>query len=84
MKKQHNWYYIFLFLIFVATIIVISLLNYNKTLQIAVLILTSLFYVILGIIHHAIHHTITVKIVIEYIAIAVLGISIILFVLQGM
>ncbi|HSW88029.1 MAG TPA: hypothetical protein VLG12_02600 [Candidatus Saccharimonadales bacterium] len=84
MKKQHNWYYIFLFLIFVAAIIVISLFNYNKTLQIAVLILISLFYVILGIMHHLIHHTITTKIVIEYIAIAVLGISILLFVLQGM
>lgn len=83
MKKQHNWYYLFLFLIFVAAVIVISIFNYNKSLQIAILLFVSICYVILGIVHHVTHHTITTRIVIEYIAIAVLGMSVILFVLQG-
>lgn len=83
MKKQHNWYYLFLFLILVAAVSVISVFAYNKSLQIAILLFVSICYVALGIIHHVIHHTITTKIVIEYIAIAVLGMSVILFVLQG-
>lgn len=83
MKKQHNWYYLFLFLILVAAVSVISVFAYNKSLQIAILLFVSICYVVLGIIHHVIHHTITTKIVIEYIAIAVLGMSVILFVLQG-
>ena len=83
MKKQHNWYYLFLFLIFVAAVSVISIFNYNKGLQVAILLFVSICYAVLGIIHHVTHHTITTKIVIEYIAIAVLGISVTLFVLQG-
>lgn len=83
MKKHHHWYYFFLFLIFLAAILVMSLFNYNKSVQIAILLFISICYVVLGVIHHTIHHTITIRIMIEYIAIAVLGISIILFVLQG-
>lgn len=84
MKKHHHWYYIFLLIIFAAAIIVISAFRADKTMQAAILVLISICYVILGIIHHVVHHTITTRIVIEYIAIAVLGTSVILFVLQGM
>jgi len=82
--KKHHWYYIFVLIIFLAGIFAIFSLNYSKTLQIAIFVLLAMFYVMLGIIHHSLHHTITAKIVIEYIAIATLGISIVVFVLQGM
>ncbi len=80
---KHHWYYLFLFLIFVVGIIAIRLVGYSKSLQIAILMLLAFFYITLGILHHATTHTITAKIVIEYIAIATLGIAILVFVLQG-
>lgn len=82
--KFHNWYYFFLFLIFLAGSIAISILRYNKLFQIGILVILAAGYVVLGIIHHSTHHTITAKIVIEYLAIATLGISVTIFVLQGM
>ncbi len=81
--KSHHFYYLFLFFIFLAGIIVISVLQFSKQLQIAILMMLAIFYVILGVVHHKIHHILTPKIVIEYIAIATLGIALILFVLQG-
>jgi hypothetical protein len=81
--KHHSWYYLFQFIIFTSGIFVIAFLHFSKPLQIAIFIMLAMFYVILGILHHAGNHTITAKIVIEYIAIATVAISLLVFVLQG-
>jgi len=83
MRKHHAWYYVSLLTIFLLGLFVLFVVGYSKQLQMAVLVMLSFFYVILGIIHHKMHHTINAMIVIEYIVIATLGISAMLFVLQA-
>jgi intracellular septation protein A len=52
-------------------------------LQGVIVLLTVVFYVTLGIIHHLINHELTVKIMVEYILIGTLGISILFFAVFG-
>jgi hypothetical protein len=54
---------------------------YDKALQMAVLVLLSLFYVIWGLLHHFMYHDVHIKVVLEYILIGALGISIAFFIL---
>lgn len=51
----------------------------QKTLQLSFIVLTAFLYVVWGVSHHIIHHSFSIKIMLEYIAIAVLGLSLILF-----
>lgn len=47
--------------------------SYDKTFQIAVVIAASVAYVTWGLIHHHLHDEIYAQVILEYIAIAVLG-----------
>lgn len=51
-------------------------------LQIAMTILTAIIYVVWGVFHHFVHHSFSIRIMLEYLAIAILGISLMFFVLQ--
>lgn len=64
-------------------IFVVSQLSFDKQLQGIMVVLTCLFYVGWGIIHHAVHHDLSARIVVEYILIGSLGMSITLFLLRG-
>lgn len=52
-------------------------LRYDKSLQMAVSIATGSAYVAWGIIHHHIHRDLHISVVVEYLAIAILGLVII-------
>ena len=82
-KKVHDHigYYISLVLILAFGFLLTSLASPNKQLQMAVIILTTFFYVAWGIVHHLINHDLTTKIVVEYVLIGSLGLTIILFIL---
>ena len=56
--------------------------NSNKTFQIGVVIATTFFYVLWGIMHHLLNHDLSAKIVIEYILIGAFGLTIIFFLLS--
>ena len=61
------------------------LLAYNSTdrvFQIGVVVATTFFYVLWGILHHLTNHDLHARIVIEYILIGSLGLSIIFFLLS--
>lgn len=79
---RHKWYYASL-----ATIITLGLfLSYqtsSKELQVAVVVLLSVFYVFYGIFHHFLEHDISQKIVIEYVLMGTLGLAIVFFLLKG-
>jgi len=80
MKMKHHFFYFFsLAFIILTGFLTSAYLTGQKTLQIGILIVTAFFYVVWGIAHHLIHHSFSIKIMLEYIAIAVLGISLILF-----
>ncbi len=61
-----------------------SIVSYpNINLVFSVLVLTVVFYVMWGIIHHKINHDLNNKLIVEYLLIGLLGISIIFFVIVG-
>lgn len=78
--RKHFLYYFSLLLILIIGFSTAFYLSGQKTLQMAIIVLTAFFYVVWGVVHHMLHHSFSVKIMLEYIAIAVLGISLVLFV----
>ncbi len=85
MKKRvisHVGYYVSLIAILLFGFILASLSS-DKHLQMVIVILTALFYVIWGILHHLINHDLTAKIVVEYILIGSLGLAAVFFLLKG-
>lgn len=80
--KNHLGYYLSLFLILFAGFL-IAFNSSDKQFQLEVSIMTAFFYAFWGILHHGLNHELTPKIVVEYILMASLGISMILFFLKG-
>ncbi|OGH24381.1 MAG: hypothetical protein A3B47_01285 [Candidatus Levybacteria bacterium RIFCSPLOWO2_01_FULL_39_24] len=54
----------------------------DRSFQIGVIVATTFFYVLWGILHHLINHDLHTKIVIEYILIGTFGLTIIFFLLS--
>lgn len=77
---KHLVYYLSLAAILIAGVLVAGYLHGQKQMQIAIVVLIAVFYVVWGIVHHIAEHSFSIKIVLEYIAIAVLGVSLVLFV----
>lgn len=81
--KKHLGYYVSFFIILFAGIFLVYQQQGDKQLQLDFVILLSFAYVVWGILHHAIHHSLGLRIVIEYIVIALLGIAVVFFILNG-
>ena len=77
--KKHFWYYLSLTIILTLGLVLIVLTAYDKQLQMMVIVMTTIIYVAWSLLHHYLHHSLTVKIVIEYILIASLGLTLSLF-----
>jgi hypothetical protein len=79
--SEHTVYYVVL-----ATILSLGfLLEYSSSdrgFQIGVIVATTFFYVLWGIIHHLMNHDLHMKIVLEYILIGAFGLTIIYFILS--
>jgi len=79
--SEHSIYYASL----IAILSLSFLLAYSssdRSFQIGVIIVTTFFYVLWGIMHHLINHDLHMKIVVEYILIGVFGLTIIFFLLS--
>lgn len=81
--SKHWGYYISLVLILLLGFLLTSISTSNRQLQIGVVTLTTLFYVLWGILHHLLNHDLNVKIVIEYVLIGSFGLAIVVFLLKG-
>lgn len=57
--------------------------SHDRNLQIGILFLTTCIYVFSGIVHHALDHDFSYKIVIEYVLIGAIGMTLIAFFLKG-
>lgn len=80
--QDHIIYYISLvLLILLGGILVVVSSPYVK-LQMLFVVLTAIFYIAWGIIHHWLHHDLYAKIVIEYVVIGGLGIAVVFFLLS--
>lgn len=81
--RGHKGYYFSLLSILFLGISLVFGLSYDRKLQILAVFITAFCYLILGIMHHLVHHDLTVRIVVEYVLIVCVGILIYLFILQG-
>lgn len=81
--KKHYRYYFSLFIVLFFGILALVNSYYNRQLQILVIVLTSFLYVSLALIHHFLEHDLTAKIVVEYVLIAILGVSAFVFLLSA-
>jgi hypothetical protein len=79
--SEHTIYYISL-----VTILSLSFLlaytSSDRSFQIGVIVATTFFYVLWGILHHLLNHDLSLKIVIEYILIGAFGLTTIFFLLS--
>lgn len=82
-KGRDLEYYVSLSVILGLGLLFVILASPNKNLQLILIVLTTLFYILFGIVHHLINHDISLSIVLEYLIIGVLGISILFFFLKG-
>ena len=81
LEKHLGYYFSLVAILFFGFLTVIFL--QDKSSQLLVLILTALFYILWGIIHHHLHHDLTAKIVVEYVLMGALGISAVFLLLKG-
>lgn len=81
--KKHIFYYTALLLMCLVTVILVKVLSFSQQSQFLVIVVLGFFYALWGILHHILHHSLRIRIVIEYIIIAMLGVAVIVFVLKG-
>lgn len=77
---EHRLYYFFILLVLVSGITGV-LKSETRQAQSVMVVLTIFSYIILGIFHHLTNHNFTIKIVVEYVLIGVLGLSVFYFLL---
>lgn len=80
--KKHSGYYLSLFLILIIGFL-IAFNSSDKEFQFQVSVMTAFFYALWGMFHHFINHELTPKIVVEYVLMASLGISLVMFLMKG-
>ncbi|OGH17602.1 MAG: hypothetical protein A2953_00360 [Candidatus Levybacteria bacterium RIFCSPLOWO2_01_FULL_36_54] len=76
-------YYVSLIFILSLGLFFIILAAPNKNLQLILVLLTTLFHILFGIVHHLINHDLRIRVVVQYIVIGALGITVIFFFLKG-
>lgn len=74
---KHFSHYLSLVGVFAAGVIGIYLFSYDRLLQMAVVAATSAAYVAWGIVHHWLHRDLYLSVIIEYLAVAILGVVLI-------
>lgn len=81
--KKHLWYYLSFFVILGGGIFLVLQSQGDKILQLNFVILLAILYIVWGLLHHLVHHSMSIKIMIEYIVVALLGIAVVFFILNG-
>ena len=64
--------------LFTAAFVAFFVFSYDRNFQLAIAIATSIGYVVWGVVHHAIHRDLYIVVVFEYLAMALLGLVLIL------
>ena len=76
--SKHLPHYLSLVGILVFGILGFWFFSFDKTFQIAVAVAVAVSYVVWGVIHHSIHRDLHLDVVVEYIAVAALGLIVML------
>ena len=80
--RKHIFYYLSLLSVLIAGLVLLLFLSPDRSMQLSIVILTSFFYAVLGILHHKVDHTLTTKIMLEYVLIPAIGIAVMLVYLR--
>jgi hypothetical protein len=80
--KSHIGYYLSLGSLLLICVGLIFTAGNQPAVKMAILVMTAVLYVIWGVAHHAVHHDISAKIVVEYVLIAALGMVLVLLVVK--
>lgn len=75
--STHLPHYLSLFGIFAVGLVGFLLFSYDRAFQIAIIVAVAISYVAWGIIHHYLHRDLHLSVVIEYIAVAIIGLVIV-------
>jgi len=81
--KKHLGYYVSFLIILAGSIYLVLQNQSDKSLVIKFVGLFAISYIVWGVLHHMVHHSVTVRIVIEYIVVASLGVAVIFFIING-
>lgn len=82
-RETHFVYYFFLATVLLVGLMVTWRLGPDKNLQMISLVILSIGYAVIGILHHLHTHDLVGKIVIEYVLVAALGIAAAFFIFKG-
>lgn len=74
---KHLPHYFTLFGLFFAGIAAFAFFSYDRVFQMIVSVAVAISYVVWGVIHHAIHRDLYFSVIIEYLAVACLGLTIV-------
>jgi hypothetical protein len=77
--KKHSLYYILLSLVLMSGFFLFLSFSSHPQTQVMIVMLTSFAYVGFALLHHYMNGDLTVKVVVEYVLIAALGISLVFF-----
>jgi hypothetical protein len=77
--RRHTWYYTSLFLILIASVVLVLQANGDTSMQMLAVVMAGFFYALWGIIHHYREHDLSAKIVLEYVLISSLGMTAVYF-----
>lgn len=78
----HIAYYLSLIAVLALGLILIAITKNNPQVQMVAIVMTGFLYALWGIAHHALHHDIAAKVVVEYVLIAAIGITLGLLVVR--
>ena len=79
---HHIKHYLPLFGILATAFVGFIIFRYDRDFQAAIILAASTGYVVWGIMHHFIHKDLTTQIVLEYVAVAVLGVTLVFSVIM--
>lgn len=77
--RRHLWYYIVTICIFTLGLVLIAVNDHDSKLQALLIAMTATCYFTWSLLHHYVHHELHLRVVIEYILIASLGVVLSLY-----
>ena len=83
LDKLHITHYLIILAILCLGISGAMLFAYNDLLQFLFIVTMAILYAVYGVVHHYLEHDLTIKIVIEYVLVALLIVAIFVFTFQG-
>ncbi|HSA84343.1 MAG TPA: hypothetical protein VLF20_05685 [Patescibacteria group bacterium] len=77
--RKHIWYYLVFITVELSCLFAVMSVSSDLILKRAIVCFMAVFYIVWAILHHWLHHSLSKKIVIEYVLIGLLGVVVVLF-----